>query len=130
MCSKKDSDDDSFKEYINPVVFVNLEYYVIKSVYRFNWLPWTSTRSSHWKILLEINLNQKTFKLYTFWVHWKNLCRSIIRSMSSYGTSMNINIPQTLLFEISLTHSMTLVSFYTPWNTSEDQRFPHVFGGA
>ena len=128
MCSKKDSDDDSFKEYINPVVFVNLEYYVIKSVYRFNWLPWTSTRSSHWKILLEINLNQKTFKLYTFWVHWKNLCRSIIRSMSSYGTSMNINIP--LLFEISLTHSMTLVSFYTPWNTSEDQRFPHVFGGA
>ena len=29
MCSKKDSDDDSFKEYINPVVFVNLEYYML-----------------------------------------------------------------------------------------------------
>ena len=52
---------------------------VIKTSYCFNWLPWTSTRSSHWEVFLEINLNQKTLKFYTSWVHWKNQCRSTVR---------------------------------------------------
>ena len=52
---------------------------VINTAYCFNWLPWTSTRSSHWEVFLEINLNQKTLKFYTSWVHWKNQCRSTVR---------------------------------------------------
>ena len=51
---------------------------IIKTAYCFNWLPWTSTRSSHWKVFLEINLNKKTLKFYTSWVHWKNR-RSTVR---------------------------------------------------
>ena len=45
----------------------------------FNWLPWTSIRISYWEMLPEMNLNQKTLKLYTSWVHWKNKCRSTRR---------------------------------------------------
>ena len=52
---------------------------IIKTAYCFNWLPWTSTRSSHWEVFLEINLNQKTLKFYTSWVHWKNQCRLTVR---------------------------------------------------
>ena len=52
---------------------------IIKKAYCFNWLPWTYTRSSHWEVFLEINLNQKTLKFYTSWVHWKNQCRSTVR---------------------------------------------------
>ena len=33
-------------------------------------MPWTSAGSSHWKMLIEINLSQQTLKFYTFWVHW------------------------------------------------------------
>ena len=51
-------------------------YAKIKTVYDFNWLPWTSTRSSHWEVFLEINLNQNTLTLYTSWVYWINQCRS------------------------------------------------------
>ena len=50
-----------------------------KKVYCLNWLPWTSTRSSHLEVFLEINLNQKTLKLFTSWMHWKSQCRSTIR---------------------------------------------------
>ena len=52
---------------------------IIKTVYCFNWLPWTFTGSSHWEVFLEINLIQKTLKFYTSWVHWKNQCRSTVR---------------------------------------------------
>ena len=48
---------------------------IIKTAYYFNWLPWISTGSSHWEVFVEINLNQKTLKFYTSWVHWKNQCR-------------------------------------------------------
>ena len=54
-------------------------YATIKTVYCFNWLPWTFTGSSRWEVFLEINLNQKTLKFYTFWVHWKNQCWSTVR---------------------------------------------------
>ena len=54
-------------------------YTIIKTVYCFNWLPWTFTGSSHWEVFLEINLIQKTLKFYTSWVHWKNQCRSTVR---------------------------------------------------
>ena len=32
-----------------------------------------------WEVFFEINLNQKTLKFYTSWVHWKNQCRSTVR---------------------------------------------------
>ena len=55
-------------------------YAIIKTIYCFNWLPWTSTRYCHWEVFLEISLNQKTLKLYTSGVHWKNQSRSTIKS--------------------------------------------------
>ena len=54
-------------------------YAMIKTVYCFSCFPWSSTGSNHWEVFLEINLNQKTLTFYTFWVHWKNQCRSNIR---------------------------------------------------
>ena len=51
---------------------------IMKTVYWFSWLPWTSTGSSYWEMFLEIDLNQKTFTFYTSWVHWKILCRSAV----------------------------------------------------
>ena len=42
-------------------------------------MSWTSTRSSHWEMFHEINLNLKTLKLCTSWEHWKNQCRSTAR---------------------------------------------------
>ena len=38
---------------------------MIKTVYYFNWLPFTYTRSGYREMFLEINLNQETLKLYT-----------------------------------------------------------------
>ena len=55
------------------------KYMLTKKVYCFNLLPWTFTDSSHWEVFFEINLIKKTLKFYTFWVHWKNQCRSIVR---------------------------------------------------
>ena len=52
-------------------------YAIIETVYCFNWLPWTCTRSSHWEVFLEVDLNQKTLKFSTSRVHWKNQCRSV-----------------------------------------------------
>ena len=47
-------------------------YAIIKTIYCFNWLTWTSMGNSHWEAFLEFNLNQKILKLYTSSVHWKN----------------------------------------------------------
>ena len=93
--------EDLFKEYINPVVFINLKfkicaiikkfivstfifkiYAMIKTVYCSSWLPWTSTRSCYWEVFIGINSNQKTSKLYSSWVHGKNLYRSTIRKQA------------------------------------------------
>ena len=52
---------------------------MIKTVYCFNWLPRTFTGGSHWEVFLEIKLIQKASKFSTFWVHWKNQCRSKVR---------------------------------------------------
>ena len=69
-----------FKEYINPVVFINLNIcchknnflfqlvvfkicVITKAVYCLNWFSWTSTWNSHWEVFLKISLNQKTLKL-------------------------------------------------------------------
>ena len=57
-------------------------YAIIKTVYCFNWLPWTFTGSSHWEVFLEINLIQKKLKFYTSWVHRKNQCRSTVRKQA------------------------------------------------
>ena len=54
-------------------------YAIIKTVYFFDWMPWTSTRSSQWQVFLEINLNKILLKLYTSWVHRKNQCRSTVK---------------------------------------------------
>ena len=54
-------------------------YTIINTVCCFNWLPWTSTRSSYWEVFLEISLNQKTLKFHTSWVYCKNKCRSTVR---------------------------------------------------
>ena len=104
-------------------------YAIIKTVYCFNWLPWKSTRSSHWEVFLEINFNQK---------HWNFIPLVCIKRTSAdlpeermlcYGTSMNINILLTCLLKTCLTHFMAMVFYYTSWNTSETQRFPDDFRG-
>ena len=82
--------DDSFKEYIKPMVSINLKIYaIIKTVYSCNWLPWTSTKGSHWEVLLEINQNLKILKLYTTWVNWKNQCTSTTRKHVLYRISIS-----------------------------------------
>ena len=101
-------------------------YTIIKTVC-FNSLPWTSTRSSHREVFLEINLNHKTLKLCTSWVHWKNQCKSTIKKYALL--CMNINILLTYLLKTSLTHFIALVIFYSPRNTPEKQRFSDVFAG-
>ena len=83
----------------------------------------------YWEVLFEVNLNQKTLKIYTSWVHWKNQCRLAIKNMLCHGTRMDFNILLIYFSKITLTHFMALISFYTPWNTSENQRFLDVFRG-
>ena len=72
--------NDSFKEFVNPVILINLKYVyaIIKKVYCFNWLPWTFTGSSHFEVFFKTNLIQKTLKFYTSWLHWKSQCRSSV----------------------------------------------------
>ena len=96
---------------------------IIKTVYCFRWLRRTFTGSSHWEVFFEINLNQKTLKLCTFWLHWKYWCRSTIRK---HAVLWNKHL-LTNLMKISLSYFMILVSFYTPWNTAENQKFLYVF---
>ena len=55
------------------------KYAIIETVYCFNLLPWKSARNSHWDMFLEINLNQKRLKLYTYWVRWKKQYKLAIR---------------------------------------------------
>ena len=76
-------------------------------------------------MFLEINLKQKTLKLYTPWVYWKNQCRLTIRKHVLLWN--NVIILLTYLLKTSFTHFMTLVSFYTSWNMSENQMFSDVF---
>ena len=71
----------------------------------------TSTVNCHWKVFLEINLNQKTFN-HTSWLHQKSSFRLTIKSMLSYGTSMIINIMLMYLWNIFLSHFMALVFFF------------------
>ena len=77
----------------------------------FNWLPWRSTRSSHWEVFLEINLNQKTLKFYTSWVHWKNQCRSTVRKHALLRNKHEYQHSA----DIVVTHFMALAFFYTSW---------------
>ena len=92
-------------------------------------MSWASTGSSHWKVFLQIKLDQESLKLYTSWVHWKNQCRSTKRLHTRLWKIMNTNILLTYLLKSSLTHFMALVSFFIPGNISENQRFPNVFRG-
>ena len=59
--------------------------------------------------------------------HWKNQCRSTIRKHALLWSKYKCNILLFLLKIYLLTHFLPLVSFYTPWNPSENQRFPDVF---
>ena len=67
---------------------------------------------SYWKQWID----WKTLNFYDSWVHWKNQCRSTVRNILFCGTIMNINILLTYFLEISLTHFMKLIFFYTSWN--------------
>ena len=49
------------------------------------------------------------------------------RCSLKFQTSLNMDILMKYLLKISLTHFIALVSFYTPRNKSENQRFPDVF---
>ena len=49
---------------------------IIKTIYCFNWLQWTSTLEATDQL---INLNQKILRFDTSWVHWKNQCRLTVR---------------------------------------------------
>ena len=100
----------------------------------FNWLPWTSTGSSHCEMFLEINLNQKALKFFTSWMHWKNQCKSTLRKHAVMEQALMSTL--AYLLKISSTHFMTLKFFYTSWNTSEtswntseNQMFPDLFKG-
>ena len=77
-------------------------YAIIKTVYFFDWMPWTSTRSSQWQVFLEINLNKILLKLYTSWVHRKNQCRSTVKNMLCYEANVNINILRKYLLKTNL----------------------------
>ena len=91
---------------------------IIKTAYCVNWLPWTSSGSSHWEVFLEIDLNQKTLKFYTSWEHWKSQCRSTIRKHAVMEQAMNVN---TDIF---------VKNIFNPFHgTEEDQRLPDVFRG-
>ena len=104
-------------------------YAIIKTVYWFNWLLWTSTWSGHWEVFLETNLNQKTLKLYTSWVHWKHQYRSTIRKHAVMEQAWISTFCWWHLLKISLNHFMALITVYILWDTSESQRFPDVFMG-
>ena len=101
-------------------------YTIMKTVSCFIWLPWASTRSSHWDVFLEINLNQKILKLYSIWVHWKNQCRLTIRKHALLWNKHEYQHSADDLLKISLTHFLALESFYTLLNTSENQSFPDL----
>ena len=59
---------------------VAFKIYAIKTAYFFQLVAMNiNTGISHWELFLEINWNQKTLKLYTSWVHWKNQWRSTMR---------------------------------------------------
>ena len=93
------------------------------------WNIFCNKKSSlfHWEVFHEINVNQTTLKLYTSWMHGKNQHRStIIKHALLRNKCVNINILQIYLLEISLTHFMALVFFYTP---PEKRRFLDVFIG-
>ena len=103
----------------------------MKRVYCFVWLPWTSVGRCHWEEFLEMNLNQKTLKLYTSWVRWKNRCRSTVRKHALLWKKHEHQqfTDNWQLLKISLTHFMALDFFYASWNISENQSFPDVFRG-
>ena len=92
-------------------------------------MPWTSTRSNHWEVFLEINFNQKTLKFYTSLLVFIERTSSdrLQESMLCCGTSMNINILLTYFLKTSLTHFMAMVFYYTSWNTLETQEVSSWF---
>ena len=66
---------------------------IIITVYCLNLLPWTSNRSSHWKLFVEINLYQKTLKLYTSLCALKEPGQIDYKKIKvCYGMSMNSSI--------------------------------------
>ena len=102
-------------------------YAIIKTVYSFNWLLRRSAESIYWNVFLKINRNQKTIKLYTTWDHWYNWRRLTIRKHALLWNKYQYQHSADIFVKIIVNPFMALVSLYTPWNTSEKQRFSDNF---
>ena len=120
--------DDSFKEYIKPMVSINSKIYVIikslflqlvaMNIYQRQPLrgaPWNQQKSENIETLYHLSELKEPVH-----IDYKEACSL---------WNKHINILLTYLLKKSLTHFMALTSFYSPWNTSEKQRFPDVFRG-
>ena len=89
---------------------------VAMSIYRKQLLrgvPWNQLKSENTKTLYLLSALKEPVPIY--------------KKARCYGTSMNTNILLTYLLKISLIIFITLIPFYTLWNTSENQRLPDVF---
>ena len=77
-------------------------------------VPWSKLKS------------ENNEKLYTSGVYWKNQSKFTIRKHALlWNKHEYIIILLILLLKIPLlTHSLALVSFCNPWNTSENEMFP------
>ena len=71
----------------------------------------------------------ESIKIFTSWVHWKNLYRSTIRKHALLWNKHEYQHSADVLLKICLSHFMALVFFYISWNTSENQKFLDVFKG-
>ena len=79
------------------------------------------------RLLRDVSWNQlKSGNIETLYLSRTSADR-LQESTFCYRTSMNINILLIYLLKVSLNCFMVLVFFYTPWNTSKDQRFSDVF---
>ena len=109
---------------------VTFKIYAIKTVYCLKWLWRTSVRSSYWELFLEINLNQKILELYIEYIEvpmqmtkW-NRKHTLLWNKHEYSHSADKFVKN--IFNPFHGTSLFLCSFYTPWNKSENQRFPNV----
>ena len=101
--------------------------YAIIAVYCFNWLPWTSTGSSHWEVFPEINLTQKTLKFYTSKVHGTNQWRSTIRKHALLWNKHKNQDSADIFVKNTFNpfHGIGLFLYYLKF--IKNQSFPDVF---
>ena len=104
-------------------------YAIIKTAYWFNWLPLTSTGSSYWEVFLDLNLNQKTLKFYTSWLHWKNQCRSTVRKHARLWSKHQYQHSADIFVKNIFNPFPGIVVFLCILPEKQNQRFPDVFRG-